>query len=112
MQTQLQKLTKHSEGIGSALLAKMLVLQAKQTLVQVLGQTCHGYYDVQLPDGSKCYALHQDHLQFPYVARKTHDACGIERFSLLCNGELLADCICWADAVKLADKLNAAEVRA
>jgi len=41
-----------------------------------------------------------------YIARKTKDACRIDRNSLLCDGELLADCILASDAQKLADKLN------
>jgi hypothetical protein len=41
-----------------------------------------------------------------YIARKTADACGIFRNSILCDGALIADCLLASDASALAAKLN------
>lgn len=41
-----------------------------------------------------------------YVARETKDACGVTRYSILCDGELMADCLMRSDSVVLAQKLN------
>jgi hypothetical protein len=41
-----------------------------------------------------------------YVARETKDACGVTRYSILCDGELMADCLMRSDSVALAQKLN------